>query len=479
MNKFYGAVLTLWLLVAFPFMVWGQSARAGSIEPDRIIVKVERNTKSQPLVLPFKGTVIDSIPDKGVYLIALPGPTSNNLLTRTLLSSPGIVMAQPNYIYKLPEVNQTTASGIDADSPPYNSGISPASYYNQPTTDIIGTDSALALTRGDNVIVGVIDNGVDFSHPLFTDTITADSLISSFASSGYDYIDGDDDPSEEPGDLYGHGTFVSGIIKLVAPKCKLIPYRAFDEHGVGSCFAVAQSIYNAISDSVDVINMSFCMYFPNPLIDSAIYEAFQAGIVMVASSGNDSSLINSYPAAFEGVIAVSGLDTSQYMATFSNRGDYIDVCAPAVNIYSCFPDSQWGNWTGTSFSAPQVAGICALIVSLRPEITGIEVENLIRLTSEKDLRWGTVVPHDPGFGYGCADAFGTALYLRRGDVDNSGFIDSLDIEYLSNYVNKDGLAPVPFPVLGDVDCSGEINMFDITYLINYIQHGGPPPGCVE
>ena len=80
--------------------------------------------------------------------------------------------------------------------------------------------------------------------------------------------------------------------------------------------------------------------------------------------------------------------------------------------------------------------------------------------------------------YGLASAFRAVKYLRRGDVDDSRTIDSLDVDYLLEYLNNNGPDPIPIYDLGDVDCSGSINMVDVNYLINYLDSSGPAPGCL-
>jgi subtilisin family serine protease len=441
----------------------------GAVIPNQIVIQTVETGAIEGLLPRIKGVILSKIRNRHVFLVSLPSHYPVDRVAWALNRTGGVKFAHPNYRIDLPEVDQISQSFPDEDMPVYISGVSPITYYEQAQGQG-GSDSANMLATGAGVIAGIIDNGIEFSHPLFTDA---------FADSGYDFVDDDADPSEEAGDLLGHGTFVAGLVKLMAPDCMLIPYRSFDEGGVGSTYRVAQAIYQAIDDSVNVINMSFSMTTSNSLIEDAVSAAYQAGVAMVASAGNGNSPYSTYPAAYTGVVAVSAVDTLEYKADFSNYGDYVDVCAAGVNVYSSLAgDYDWGTWNGTSFSAPQVTGICALILDLKPGYSGTDVEDHVRLTAETELGWGTVTPPDSAYGYGLASALRAVKYLRRGDVDDSRTVDSLDVNYLLEYLNNNGPDPVPIYDLGDVDCSGEINMVDVNYLINYLESGGPAPGCL-
>ena len=439
--------------------------------PNQVILCLEKGRSGNKFVSEINGKVIKDMPRQNIMLIDFPGNTSVEKVSEAFGRRSGVVFAQPNYLCGLPEINTQDDYLPDANNPVFIAGVSPGPYYNQQATNSSGADSANLLSTGDGIVVAVIDNGIDFNHPLFADIPD---------STGYDFVDNDEYPAEETGDMLGHGTFVSGLIKLVAPDCILIPYRAFNESGVGDSYAIAQAIYRAIDDSVNIINMSFNMYSSSSVIATAVAAARQAGITMVASAGNDSCSTTSYPASYAGVIMVGAIDSLDYLAAYSNYGTYLDIVAPGVLVYSALHtdyESDWGYWSGTSFAAPQVSGGCALILELEPSLTGDSMEVFVRETAETGLLWGTITPHDSLYGYGRDDVLRSVICLRRGDVDNSGQIDSLDYQYLLNYLSYGGSAPTPIPELGDVDCSGAINTLDVSYLINYLNFNGPSPCC--
>ena len=441
--------------------------------PNQIIIKIEDGLNLDSLLEEFGADIIDSIPEKDVYL-ALRTTYSYDLqeIIDSLHAKPGIIFVQPNFLIGLPEACQIAQAFPDDDAPSHLVGFSPPDYYGDTGAYVIESDQANLLARGENIIVAVIDNGIDYNHDLYG---------GSFAGSGYDLIDNDTLAAEEPGSLYGHGTFICGIIKRVAPDCRFLPIRAFDCNGYTDVFMIAEAVYLAINDPCDVniINMSFGLYTDNSVLQQAINDALMAGITLVAAPGNDNSSRFHYPGAYPGVIAVSAIDSLDNVTAFSNYGPYIDVCAPGENIYSALPDTlMWGIWSGTSFSAPMVTGVCALILSLNPLLSPLEMEQNIRFTADRELQWGMVEAPDDEYGYGCVNALNPVIYWKKGDVDNSGSIDIIDVTCLINYIYKNGPAPNPFVELGDVDCSGAMDLMDITLLIAYIYMSSEPLNCL-
>jgi len=454
-----------------------------TVVPDQAIVRIDAAQSIHGAIAGMNAAVLREIPGKNLYLVNVPGHRNFAELQKNLEKKKGVISVRPNRLVELPEVNQVDEQFPDQSNPIYLEGTSPGAYYQQQQSGNVGSDSANILTSGRGAVIGVIDNGVEYYHPVFiyVDSTTSDTTLdTTFADMGYDFVDDDYDASEETGDSYGHGTFVTGIIKLVAPDCKIIPYRTFNGDGFGNSFDITAAIYRAINDGVDVINMSFGLYSSDTSIAEAVNSARNAGVVMVASSGNGNSGIPFYPAAYNGVIAVSALDSNDYLADFSNHGSYVDFCALGVDVYSSLAgEYKWGTWSGTSFSAPQITGLCALIIELRPSYTTSQVDSLLVKSADTTLAWGSFTPHSTSYGYGKGNAYETALCLRRGDVNNSGDIDSLDVAYLNNYLNNSGPSPIPIFKLGDVNCSGTVNMLDVSYLLNYLNNNGVPPCCGE
>lgn len=431
--------------------------------PNTLIIEINPACIIDSIIYDYQGIVIDTLYDSYTYLVEFPGAYNLAMITELIMNHPCVYYVHPDYLMSIPEVHQMSTSFPDESMPTYMQGVSPEPFYDQITSLSLGIDSAQLLANGEEVIVAVLDNGLDLSHPLFETRIDENS---------YDFIDDDFYPDEEPGEIEGHGSFVSGIIALVAPECKLMPLRIFDGDGVTSSFVVVEAIYWAINNNADIINMSFGSYTPNDAIEQAIRDAYNAGITVVSSVGNDSVMQAIYPAAYDEVIAVSAIDTLEEIAGFSNGGSYIDVTAPGVNLYSVLSGTcEWGTWSGTSFSAPYVTGACALMLNRNPDLLPLALKQTVQLTARTELNSGSVDPPDMYYGYGCIDVYNSVLTWAKGDVDNSGDINVSDLTLLVDFIFKGGPPPMISNRLGDVDCDDEIFVSDLTALVDYLFKG--------
>lgn len=186
----------------------------------------------------------------------------------------------------------------------------------------------------------------------------------------------------------GHGTFIAGIIEQLAPGCEIVVRRVIDPLGYAFETQVADAILKVVDELRSalkppvILNLSFGGPAPNPPAElrEAVAAAVAAGIVIVASAGNDGVCAPQYPAAFPGVIAVGGLGPDG-PAPWTNYGDWVDACAPGTDLVSSFfedfngafpsvnswdPDcfEGWAEWSGTSFAAPIVVAAIARELAL-------------------------------------------------------------------------------------------------------------------
>jgi len=164
---------------------------------------------------------------------------------------------------------------------------------------------------------------------------------------------------------YGHGTLCAGILVAIAPGAMIMPVRAFDDDGNADVFTLAKAIRWSADHNADVINMSFGTLDDTKVLRDAVLYAQKRGVLLVASAGNDNSSIPQYPAGYDGVVTVAATDISDRKAPFSNFGSNVVVDAPGVNIISAYPGGGYAMVSGTSFSAPEVAGELALILRLK------------------------------------------------------------------------------------------------------------------
>ncbi|MFF1838916.1 type VII secretion-associated serine protease mycosin [Streptomyces sp. NPDC058231] len=259
-------------------------------------------------------------------------------------------------------------------------------------------------TRGKGVRVAVVDTGVDNANPQLKDAVDA--------SSGADYLKGG--KSDGTVDEVGHGTKVAGIIAArpvkgtgfvgLAPEATIIPIRQNDEKNSGKDTTMATAIDHAIAEGAGVINISQDTTKPltrTSALGKAVARAVDKNIVVVASAGNDGMdgrLRSTYPAAFDGVLAVASSDRNNERAAFSQAGTFVDVAAPGVDIVSTVPGYGQCSDNGTSFSAPYVAGVAALMRAKYPKWTAAQIVARIEQTAER-----AVNGHDDYVGWGVVD----------------------------------------------------------------------------
>lgn len=256
------------------------------------------------------------------------------------------------------------------------------------------------------VIVAVIDTGIDYEHPDITNNlwlnrgedINGDGQVSSSDFNGLDddgngfiddvrgwdftdapnYPDGGDylQRDNDPMDEHGHGTGVAGIIAAQADNeigiaglafnCRVMNLRAFNSSGYGEEDDAASAILYAIANGARVINMSFGDVFVSRLLEDIIKYAYRQGVVLVASAGNSSTDEIHYPSGFAETISVGATDDNDLLAGFSNFGATVDLVAPGSFVLSLHREAEYQNWSGTSFSAPFVSAAAALVLSDQP-----------------------------------------------------------------------------------------------------------------
>ncbi|MFI2352356.1 type VII secretion-associated serine protease mycosin [Streptomyces sp. NPDC019443] len=270
-------------------------------------------------------------------------------------------------------------------------------------------------TKGKGVRVAVIDTGVD------NDNVQLKSAVD--ASAGKDLLKPDKDAGTDDKrgktdgtvDEVGHGTKVAGIIAArprkgtgfvgLAPEATIIPIRQNDEKNSGNDKTMATAIDHAIAKGAGVINISQDTtkpLSPDSALGLAVQRAIQKDIVVVASAGNDGmdgKLKNTYPAAFPGVLAVASSDRNNERAVFSQAGDFVGVAAPGVDVVSTVPGNGQCVDNGTSFSAPYVAGVAALLKAKYPKWTVPQIIAQIEQTAERSINgkdsfvgWGVIDP---------------------------------------------------------------------------------------
>jgi hypothetical protein len=237
----------------------------------------------------------------------------------------------------------------------------------------------------------------------------------------------DSDPS--PDDTNGHGTFVATTVAApingvgiagVAPDVTILPLRACDV--VCPLSAIVESVDYARLAGVDVINLSLGDYSYSTAMFEAIQDAIDAGIVVVAAAGNDGVNIDAfpfYPASYglDGLISVASTDRNDQLSDFSNYGDSnVDVGAPGEDVAAGYVDASWVTGSGTSFAAPHVAGVAALIRSVQPAFGPALVAGLISSSADSKVQLSGLV--GSGGRLNAAEALSAVCESDGGDGDD-------------------------------------------------------------
>ncbi|MFN8496295.1 MAG: S8 family serine peptidase [Anaerolineae bacterium] len=256
--------------------------------------------------------------------------------------------------------------------------------------------SAWDVTHGDNVVIGIVDTGADFTHP---------DLSGKFASNGWDFVNNDNSPQDDQ----GHGTHVSGIAAAatnngvggagVGYNAKILPVKALDSNGSGSYSAIANGITWATDNGAKIINMSLGGSYQSQTLDAATTYAWNHGVVVIAAAGNSNTSSPSYPAMSPYVIGIGATDENDQRASFSNYGQNADVAAPGTNILSTVMGGNYQAWNGTSMASPNAAGVAALIAASHPTWTNAQIRSALETTTD-NTNAGAPIP----LGYGRINA---------------------------------------------------------------------------
>ncbi|MBN2070784.1 MAG: S8 family serine peptidase [Candidatus Krumholzibacteriota bacterium] len=283
----------------------------------------------------------------------------------------------------------------------------------------IGVEKARAITEGDSsVVVAVIDTGCDLDHPDLMENLWINIAEAAGLSGidddgngyvddlhGYDFVSATEEevaagedpgpPDPIPDDIHGHGTHISGIISSragngigtegIAPRCRLMilraGYKRRDGAGELKESDICEALDYAVENGADIINMSFGGSYSGPLY-LAVKDASDAGVIIIASSGNNGSDEPVYPGAFDECLAVGAVDRNDLPAIFSGYGGWTDCAAPGISILSTEPGGLFGYRSGTSVAAPFVSGTAALLKSSGLYETSELIKNQILNTAE-------------------------------------------------------------------------------------------------
>ncbi len=351
------------------------------VVPGELVVRLNFASDLNAVLADYRLALLDQFGKRPIYRLSVAAGDDAEDVEEQLMADARVRFAEPNLLHATPEERRHSAWAIGGDA-----GV----YAAQWSTDSLRLPEAHARSTGAGVRVAVLDSGVDRGHPALAGRLLP----------GFDFVDFDADPSEEgqQGDAgYGHGTHVASLVAQVAPQALIMPIRVLDTDGTGNVWVLAEGLLHAVDpdgdpttdDGAHVINLSLGTTRPTELLeeiaeiarcdnedgdldddeDDATRCAIAGGAVVVSAAGNSGDATPYYPAAEEqeGAIAVAASTESNALATFSTRGEWVQVAAPGDKIYGAIPGNRWGVWSGTSMAAPMVAGSVALLRARHPD----------------------------------------------------------------------------------------------------------------
>ncbi len=336
------------------------SAAGELYAPDRILVRFAPGVSASTMAAIHRANgavLIREIPKIGVQVLKVPSNRVSQMVA-AYSRNPNVLYTEPDYL----------AYAIDTPDDTYfaqqwgmhNTGQTGGT----PDADIDAPEAWGITTGTAGIKIAILDTGIDQDHPDLDDKLAGN-------------INFTNSPTRD--DLYGHGTHVAGIaaaetnntqgVAGVGYKSSLLNVKVLNDQGSGYYSWIANGIVWAADNGAHVINMSLGGKQKSSTLENAVNYAWSKGVVVVAAAGNDGNPSPNYPAKYENCIAVAATDDDDAKAGFSNYGDWVDVAAPGLYIYSTFPNHPYAigkslNYdygSGTSMATPHVAGLAALV----------------------------------------------------------------------------------------------------------------------
>jgi subtilisin family serine protease len=357
---------------------------------DETVVQIATSITLERLrdaVAPLGLTVIASenlgITQSTVVRLRITNGQNVRQIIRALASVQLVAVAQPNYIYRLHQQGES--------APASRGDTGPKGDAAQYILEKLKIPDVHRLVRGNNVLIAVIDSEIDAAHPDLEGVI----------AQSFDAVGAPEKP-------HSHGTGMAGAIAShqrllgTAPGARLLAVHAFSTAAASpesTTFNILKGVDWSVRQGARIINMSFAGP-KDPSLARALQAAYDKGIVLIAAAGNAGPKSPPlYPGADPNVIAVTATDVDDKLFTGANRGRYISVSAPGVDILVPAPEGDYQITTGTSVAAAEVSGIVALLLERNPKLTPADIRRILTL-SAKRLSPGD---RDDNFGSGLID----------------------------------------------------------------------------
>ncbi|HEY4675312.1 MAG TPA: NosD domain-containing protein [Candidatus Bathyarchaeia archaeon] len=363
--------------------------------------QVHTNSYSAEIVIGLNHALPDSYSQAESVIARCGGKIINEVRMRDKVEAFTVGISQAQVPYLISELERKGISKYIEANEQFKIDYAPDDPYVTQQWGLAAIEAQYAWNTtfgSSSVLVAVIDSGIDWNHP---------DLAANYVPLGYDWVNNDSDPMDDN----GHGTHCAGIIASVAnnsrgiagiAQVQIMAEKSFCQKGFGQEDDLANAIVHAVDQGARILSCSWGgpRFKSSQLLYEAIKYAYENGILIIVSAGNDASSLKTYPAAYDEVIAVTATDSSDEPYIKTNFGDWVELAAPGERIYSTIWDDSYAYISGTSMAAPHVVGLASLIWSRFPNMTRDQVRAQLRQSAD-DLG-------EPGFdvyyGYGRINA---------------------------------------------------------------------------
>ena len=341
-----------------PDVTWlAPPAPEDSYRPGQVVVKLKDGYSTQAVSGMQRIQSISGMTGTGVY--ATQDGESVHEAVQRLQRTPGVEIAEPNYIYRaFATTNDPMLSQLWGHTK-------------------VGAQTAWDQSQGKDVLVAVVDTGVDYNHPDLQGKIIK----------GPDLANNDNDPMDDQ----GHGTHVAGTIAAtanngvgiagIAYNSKVLAIKVLGGDGSGDTSKIANGILKAAEMGAKVINLSLGGPQSSSVLKSAVDKATAQGALVVVASGNESTSSPSYPAAYPNALSVGSTTTSDAKSNFSNYGSTVDIAAPGSDILST-TEKTYKKLSGTSMASPHVAAGAAVLLGKNSSLTNTQLRDILTSTGD-------------------------------------------------------------------------------------------------
>lgn len=424
-------LLLLCCLFTYPFYhFYGQVLPSSTLSPSgRIIIKYDQKfpiQKKTEILNEFSLKVYADLGESGIQILTIDDHQESSwneeVLIELLNDYPGIASAESDQI--VTALNNPSDSAFQYQWGLHNTGQN----GTIPGADIGAINAWANETGSEDMVMAIIDSGVDWTHPDLGDNIwqnigedvDGDGRVLEYVNGTWvfdpddiDGIDGDSngyvddfigwnfrDLNNDPMDdhIQGHGTHVAGIagargnngegISGVSWRSKIMPLKFLDENGTGYLSDALIAFNYALFNGARISNHSWGTYEFNSALNFYVWYAQLRNHLVVTAAGNqfgsNNDLLPVYPSSFvyDNVISVTASNGNDEIASFSNIGNLsVDIAAPGEGIYSTLPGRQYGYINGTSMAAPFVTGTASLILAHNPDLTPSDIKQIIMHTA--------------------------------------------------------------------------------------------------